>query len=168
MKTISSNKVEKLQQYPQHQCIGCRRPIDLTTTVTFMCTKCKNYFCAECANYFNELAEKVPDSCPGSKEVSIGKHTAIIAKITRTIKESNPMGVSITELERSAKSRIIEKPTMKIIEQNTAPNVSSIKIIDDTTTVSSTSESNSISRPIKKITKKQPIIIDDPVKTEKE
>lgn len=167
VKIISIDKADKLQKYPQHNCIGCRRPIDLTATITFMCTKCKNYFCEECAYYFNDLPEKTSNLCPGSKAVAIGNHTVVLAKITRTIKESNPMGVSITELERKTKSRIIENPTMKILDQNDTPNKSSVKIIADESSPETKDTDVDVSRPIKKTNKRQPIIIDENTNAEK-
>ena len=113
------------------KCISCSKNISLIEKETYMCSKCKQYFCLECYPLFlNE------SKCPGSFNQE--EHEPIMVRITRTIKEYAPLGVSIDQLERTKNSQGYTQSSAKIMPDNDTDNKEKskstkpkLKILDD-------------------------------------
>lgn len=117
------------QSKHSQQCRSCGKRISLIEKITYLCTKCKNYFCEECASFLNQNTTNKKDNCPGGDHQ---QHEAIIAKITRTVKEYAPIGVSIDVLEKQ-KSLQSSASTVKILDSDESKKKkkSGVKILDN-------------------------------------
>ena len=102
----------KMQSKNIQVCIACAKNISLSDKLTYMCSKCKLYFCEECAIFYNNNSLNTVDNCPGGKT---DPHESIMVRITRTIKEYAPLGVSIEKLESNKKTSQQSKSTIKIL-----------------------------------------------------
>lgn len=112
------------------KCISCSKTISLIEKETYMCSRCKQYFCTECFPLFLDATK-----CPGSFH---DEHEPIMVRITRSIKEYAPIGVSIDKLERNKESGASGKSSLKIISDNEEQNKPKtdnskpkLKILDD-------------------------------------
>ena len=112
------------------KCISCSKMISLIEKETYMCSKCKQYFCVECFPLF-----VVALKCPGSFQE---EHEPIMVKITRTIKEYAPLGISIDQIEREKKSQVQTKSSIKIMpdgnnskKEQSDSTKPKLKILDD-------------------------------------
>ena len=123
-----SNLIAMTSKHSQ-KCISCSRIISLIEKETYMCSKCKQYFCTECFPLFVNA-----DKCPGGfQEV----HEPIMVRITRTIKEYAPLGVSIDQIEKNKTSSKPTKSSIKIIndenqkKDSNDPKKPRLKILDE-------------------------------------
>ncbi len=110
------------------KCISCSKLISLVEKETYMCSKCKQYFCTECFPLFVNASK-----CPGNFQE---EHEPIMVRITRTVKEYAPLGVSIDQIERETKSQTQKKSSLKIMPDDTDKKSSDsskpkLKILDD-------------------------------------
>ena len=112
------------------KCVSCSKAISLIEKETYMCSRCKQYFCLECFPLFVDATK-----CPGSFQE---EHEPIMVRITRSIKEYAPLGVSIDQIERSKNKPSDSQSSIKIMpEDNSAKKDSSgsskpkLKILDD-------------------------------------
>ena len=112
------------------KCISCSKNISLIEKETYMCSKCKQYFCLECYPMFLNVSK-----CPGSFNQE--EHEPIMVRITRTVKEYAPLGVSIDQLERTKNSQSQSQSSVKIMPDDTTDKEKSnstkpkLKILDD-------------------------------------
>lgn len=110
------------------KCRSCGQRIELTARLTYMCSKCKNYFCEECAMFLHQNVGQTNNNCPGSAEND--PHDVFMVKITRNIKETHPIGVSMDKLEKQGQEqstvRVLrpgegvhsaKKPSLRILEE---------------------------------------------------
>lgn len=111
------------------KCISCSKNISLIEKETYMCSKCKQYFCTECFPLFVNATK-----CPGSFH---DEHEPIMVRITRSVKEYAPLGVSIDQLERTKNTSSSTKSSLKIMSDETENRPKSestkpkMKILDD-------------------------------------
>lgn len=110
------------------KCVSCSKLISLVEKETYMCSKCKQYFCTECFPLFVDASK-----CPGSFQE---EHEPIMVRITRTVKEYAPLGVSIDQIEREQKSQVQTKSSIKIMPDDSKkgtsdPSKPKLKILDD-------------------------------------
>ena len=93
------------------KCISCSKTISLIEKETYMCSKCKMYFCNECFPLFVNASK-----CPGSFQE---EHEPIMVRITRTVKEYAPLGVSIDQIEKEKQTPKPQKTSIKIMSDST-------------------------------------------------
>ena len=124
-----TNIISMTSKHAQH-CVSCSKLISLIERETYMCSKCKVYFCTECYPLFVNA-----DKCPGSFQQ---EHEPIMVRITRTVKEYAPLGVSIDQIERSKTSESKIPSSLKIMpdsdsktNEKTNPSKPKLKILDD-------------------------------------
>jgi hypothetical protein len=124
------NKLISMTSKHSQKCISCSKIISLIEKETFMCSKCKKYFCSECAPTFLDAV-----NCPGGiQEI----HEPIMVKITRSIKEYAPLGISIDQIEKIKNSPNKSNASIKVISEETNKNEKPqdsvkprLKILDD-------------------------------------
>ena len=111
------------------KCISCSKIISLIEKETYMCSKCKQYFCTDCFPLFLDAPK-----CPGSFHE---EHEPIMVRITRSVKEYAPIGVSIDQIEKNKNSSSI-KSSLKImsdsegqVKPNSGETKPKLKILDD-------------------------------------
>ena len=95
---LSEDFIQLPPQNVRQYCSGCSRKISLSDTETFMCAQCKNYLCEECGIFYHKNVSKTVNNCPGDPSEP---HNTVLVKITRNIKEFNPTGVPIQNLEKN-------------------------------------------------------------------